>query len=299
MIAKILVLLITIALCSCATKSTKKQTYTDVDSITKESFIAPKTVNYNTRKDSLVKVDSELSDATNSESLYRAYLLDGDHSSATQMDELSKLCYEREFKRAYELAKSIQRTYAKNPIYWNQLGSCFLMEGHRKKALLFYNLALSYRSNYSPTLNNLGVMYSMEKDYSRAQISFEKAIRANQFSRTPRLNLSNLYLSFGLYQNAKKHLSTLESLSSTDVDVLNLSAISALMQQSVKKALGYYSRIPSNVYSKPKYGINYSLALYSDGQKDEARDVFNDISPKGLGVWKYQYKEVRKLIGAK
>ena len=283
-----------IILVGCASGSKEKKSYTEV---TNEDFKAVNKVRYKKSDDVLKKVDSEYTGVSNKESLQRVFEFDGDIDLSGEMDEIASLCYEGKYNEAKEIIKKTSLKYVDNPIFWNHVGVCFLNKNERRKALLFFNKSLALKKNYSPALNNLGVMYMREGDFSRAFVAFKRAKESKEFSRTPRLNLANLYVNFGLYKKALSELQTLYSLSKKDVDVLNLLAVSYLMSGDTKKAVDMYKKIDSDFYEKAHVGVNYSLALFVLKQKNEAIDVFEDIKDKN-SAWKKYKNEVGRYIGA-
>ncbi|MBT4792900.1 MAG: hypothetical protein HON90_15095 [Halobacteriovoraceae bacterium] len=163
--------------------------------------------------------------------------------------------------------------------------------------MLFYNKALALKPNYVPALNNLGVMYVLEKDFSRALVAFKRARKISDFSRTPRFNLANLYLNFGLYNKSIYHAKTLYKNGMKDVDVLNMLATSHLMRSEAKLAISYFQQIESDFLEEARFGVNYAFALFNVGNKEKAKDVLDDVSGKMNKHWKAYYNEVAKLIG--
>lgn len=281
----------------CATKPKSKTKI--LEDVKQEDFKKVKMIKYRKQDDYFANAESKFSDASNSESLQRIFIYDGDISLEGELGRIAKLCYEKKFAEADIIIKDTNQKYLKNPIFWNQVGTCHLLQNERRKALLFYNKSLAIKSNYAPALNNLGVMYMYEGDFSRALVAFKKARGAKEFSRTPRINLANLYVNFGLYDKAIKELDVLYKITKSDVDVLNLIGTAYLMQGKVQDAVKFYSLIKGDFHEDPRFGINYALALYQSKQKEKAIDVFEDIEIKNLRYWKDYYNEVKKEIGVK
>ncbi|MFT6631686.1 MAG: tetratricopeptide (TPR) repeat protein [Bacteriovoracaceae bacterium] len=294
---KIFVSLILFSLIGCASQKVST-TYKDVEQIKQDDFKAVKQIRYKKSDDYFSDVKSEYSKALNDESLERVYKYDGDVEIKGPLSTITEHCHRKEFQKAKELFKRYSKSHLKNPIYWNQVGTCFLLEGNRRKALLFYNKALSIKSNYAPALNNLGVMYVNEKDYSRALVAFRRARKSSDFNKTPRFNLANLYLHFGLYDRAITHANVLYQGSSTDVDVLNMLGTAHLMSAEPKTAIKFFKKIDSDFLEKAKFGINYSLALYLAGDKEKSLNQFGDVDKKMHSQWKNYYQEIGKYIGA-
>lgn len=284
---------------SCAS-SQNSSNYSNVNNIKNEDFKSIKQVVYTIDSDKLTGVKSPFSESLNDESLDRVFKYDGSLEVKGELERASEYCHEKDFSRAHRLFKSVSRKYLKNPIYWNIVGICYSIEEKRRKALLFYNKALSLKSDYAPALNNLGVMYMKEKDYSRALVAFRKAKKFNNFSKTPRYNLANLYLSFGIYDRAINELTVLYGNGTKDIDVLNMLATSYLMQNNFQKSIEYFSKIDSDFYENPHVGINRALALHMAGKKEMAVDAFKDVDlGKDDKPWLDYYKDVRKKIGVK
>ena len=293
--SKIIILLLISILSACSSTPEKKK-ITSVDDVKQGDFKSQKEVPYNVSDDIYKKVDGGKSAASNKESLQRVLLYDGDITLDGELGRLAKLCYEKKFDEAFKLVKFYNKKFLKNPIFWNQVGTCYLLKGERRKALLFYNKALSHKTEYAPALNNLGVMYLTEGDYSRSLVAFEKAKQSKSFSRTPRYNLANLKLNFGLYQDAIDELKVLYGLTKSDVDVNNMLGTAYLMSNNPKEARRYFVRIPSGEKELARFGINSALAEYLNGNIDEARDIFEDIDEKSLEGWKVYHSQVKKVI---
>ncbi|MBD65206.1 MAG: hypothetical protein CME62_08365 [Halobacteriovoraceae bacterium] len=294
---KILLMLTLSFLVACSSAPKKKQSK-KVEDIKQDDFKQIKLVPYDQRDDYFAQVKSKYTEISNTESLGRVYEFDGEVELKGVLGKITQLCYEKEFKTAEILISKNNKSYAKNPMFWNMVGSCYLLQDKRRKALLFYNKALALKANYAPALNNLGVMYMREGDYSRALVAFKKAKSSKEYSRTPRYNLSQLYLNFGLYKQAGQELTTLYSLSRDDIDVLNMLATAYLMSNNIKESLDVYLRVDRDFFEDPKYGINFALAHYFSGNKERAVDVMEDIDKDKLGVWKEYYYDAARHIGA-
>ncbi len=58
----------------------------------------------------------------------------------------------------------------------NKIGEC-LIDKDESKAEFYFERSLSYKSNYVPALNNLGVLYFKMKKYTESYVLFLKASR--------------------------------------------------------------------------------------------------------------------------
>lgn len=282
-------------LVGCATSGKKT---VDIGNVKDEDFRPVKQINYSTRSDFNQKVQSENSEATNDESISRLLWFDGEIEDKTIWAEVAELCYEKEFDSAFELLKQKSRSYTKNPAYWNLVGTCYLRKKERRLALLFINKAIDLNSRYAPAYNNLGVMYLNENDYPRAQISFEKAIRIDNYAKTPRLNLASLFLEYGLFQEARSLLIPLYNSSKKDIQVLNLMGVSYLMEQDIKRAQQYLTKISNSYFERAEFGVPQAMLAWGQGKKDKAKDILEDIDQE-KGHWKDYLTRLQKAYGVK
>ena len=296
---KIFILLMGFILASCASQS-KKDGLIDLSEITNEDFQQERPLPYNRAQDFYHSQGDKYSKALNDETMQ--LLEDVSDTEKTDSDDLAKIsraCYQKEFNDAFQLADSTYNRYRNNPIYWNTLGICFYLKKENRKALLYYNKALEFNAKYVPSLNNIGVMYVAMNEDQKALVAFERARAAGDFSKTPRFNIGQLYLKYGLGKKALATFSALQRLSSDDVDVLNGLASAQLMNGDFRASVNTFKQIDDSFLEEKYIGLNYAVALFYNGQKDEAVDAFEDVNRKNLGVWGYYYQRVSQLLGVK
>lgn len=280
-------------LVGCATGGGKKKV--DLDSLTNDDFKKPPQEKYVEESDYYRKVDMENAQALKEESLYRLKDFDVEVEGGDTITKIVKSCYEGEFEEAFALVAKEHDRYRNNPSFWNQVGTCHLLRGNERKALLFYNKALEYRPSFSPALNNIGVMYRKNGRDQKAEVAFSRAIESSNFARTPRFNLAQLYLDYGLYKHALRHLKVLEN--SKDVDVYAGLGAAYLMAGEPKRAAAYYDKIDEEFLEKPYIGINAALSYYDAGDKRKARDILDDIDRDDLGPYKNYFDESAGKVG--
>lgn len=269
-----------------------------LEDVSQEDFNKISEEKYSSDADQFGKVDSKETEALNEESIQR---LDdpSDIDSKTTLDEIIVSCYEKDFDKAFKLISNNHDRYKQHPIFWNQVGTCFMLKGERRKAILFYNKALEFKTSYAPAFNNLGVMYRSENDDQKALVAFTRSKKSNNLSRTPRFNLGNLYLEYGLYNHAIAMFKGLNNVAPSDVDVLAALGTAYLMKNELDESLKYFSKIDSSNIEKPYIGINYAYAEFLKNNKEKALDIFEDIKKENLGVWQTYYSEIKNKIGAK
>lgn len=288
-------LLLTFVGCSSTPKVKKK---VEVDDVESEDFKKEKEVRYDDAKDSFAKIDKKSTEALNDESIQR--LEDpSDIEVKSILDEIIVKCYNKDFEDAFALIQANHDKYKQHPIFWNQVGTCFMLQGNRRKALLFYNKALEYKTSYAPAYNNLGVMYRQETQDPKSLVAYTRSKKSNNLAKTPRFNLAQLYLEYGLYNQAISMLKGLSHISDNDVEVKAGLATAYLMKGDLKQALSHFEKIDDDFWEQPHIGINYSLASFLNGNKEKALDIFDDVNIEKLGEWNAYHKEIAKRIGVK
>lgn len=285
-------LLMVFILVGCATSGKKK---VDLEEVTNEDFKKPAPARYSEDKDYYQGVEIKNAGALEGESLYRLRDYDGDIDAKDPLAKIAKLCYDGEFKEGLNLVSREQERYRNNPSFWNQTGTCYLLQGERRKALLFYNKALEFKANYGPALNNIGVMYRKEGEDQKAEVAFSRAIDSSNFAKTPRFNLAQLYLDYGLFNDAIRNLKPLEN--DKDVDVLAGLGTAYLMAGNSQLAANYFQKIDEDFFERPYIGINAALAFHAAGKKEKASDALDEVDKDKLGPFKSYYDQAAKRIG--
>lgn len=285
--------LIFLLLVGCATGGKKKEVA--LEDLTNEDFKKPAQARYEEDKDYFKKVEIKNAGALKDESLYRLEDFDGSVESTDVITRLVRKCYEGDFEEAFSMVSDEHDRYRDNPSFWNQVGTCYLLKGSKRKALLFYNKALEFRPSFSPALNNIGVMYRKDGEDQKAEVAFTRAIQSSNFAKTPRFNLAQLYLDYGLYRDALSHLKVLEN--SKDVDVYAGLGSAYLMGGEYKRAAAYFDKIDPDFLERPYIGINAALAFFKAGKKEKAKDTLDDIDKDSLGPFKQYYEESAKKVG--
>lgn len=218
-------------------------------------------------------------------------------SSGDPLLDISIRCMKGDFKNAFQIASQNFTKYQKIAPYWNQVANCHLNSGNHRKALLFYNKALEVSSDYVPALNNIGVMYARQGQDQKALVAFERANRESKFSKTPRYNLANMYLTYGLAGSAQPIFLSLLSESPQDADLLNATASTYFLQSDYQRAMSYYQQIPRAQWKRPEIGLNVAITLKKTGNTKDAKKVFDSVDvPKSGGLKRY-YSVVQAQLG--
>lgn len=295
----VLLIFSTLVIVSCASTGSKNENV-DLENVTNADFQKERPVPYTKEQDYYKDVKDEYSKALNDETLQLLEDLDNsEESNGDVLAQISRYCYAKKFNEAFSTADKNYDKFRNNPIYWNQMGSCFYLKGENRKALLYYNKALELNSSYVPSLNNIGVMYVRQGEDQKALVAFERAKKDGSFSKTPRFNMGQLYLKYGLFKQALSTFTSLYQMNRSDIDILNGLATAQLMSGDFSNSVKTFSSINSSWQERHYVGVNYALALFLAGNKDKAQDVFDDVDKDKLGPWSEYYQSVAKYIGVK
>jgi tetratricopeptide (TPR) repeat protein len=284
-------------LTSCS--SGQKKSNEESTDLTNKSFQKNQPILQKDFQDYLPATVKSINPALSEETMER-FSIDEIRKSKQNMDnlvEISFLCRQGNYVQAENLISSSFNTYHKLPVFWNVIGNCHLKKGNLRRALLFYNKALEISPSYVPALNNIGVIYLKQGGDQKALVAFEKANVASKFSKTPRYNLSRLYLIYGLAEQARPLIESLLNDSPSDNDLLNMAATSYLILGDYKNSLSIFNKIPRNKFSNPEIGLNYTLALLKNGDSKLAAQQFKSVAVPTQSEFKNYYSSIKAEIG--
>ena len=182
-------------------------------------------------------------------------------------------CYAKNFEQAFKVAESVYDSHQNLPTYWNQVATCYLLQGNERKALLFYNKALEVTPQYVPALNNIGVMYEKNSQDQKALVALQRALKNGKFTKTPRFNLGHLFLSYNLADEALSLFRGLADEAPTDVDVRAGLANSLAQLSRWQDAWDEFSRIPEKNRTRSDVGLTMSLTAHRLGKSALAQDI--------------------------
>lgn len=217
-------------------------------------------------------------------------------SSGNDLDRATSLCLTGRYKEAMSVFEISLYRYKSHPSYWNQLGNCLLGQGSRGKALLYYNKAIELDKDYVPVLNNFGVLYLREGKDQNALSAFTEAIKRNPKARTPRYNLAELYLKYGLVNRAEPEYVKLYNDNKKDQDVINALGTIQLIKGNWTKAKTFFDFVDDDKKTSARFILNNALALIMIGDKESARDLLNNLTPRDRERYPLYVSKVERLI---
>ena len=223
----------------------------------------------------IMKVDEIALDGLRFESLNRY--------SISNLDMVKKskkniaMCHKGNYNEATEDFKATLDQNQNNPEYWNQLATCYLLNNKLSQAKFYFDLGLKTSKNNKKikTLiyNNIGVYFMKLKMFPEALASFSTANKYSKKYLTPKYNMAQIYLKFGLYKKAKPILIKLLQKEKKDIDFLNSLAHLNLMTGKYKQAKNLYSRIPVKYITRDDISTNYAMTLYMLGDYKKALTI--------------------------
>lgn len=244
----------------------------ELGNLKNEDFLPEKEIQYSKRSD-YHPIEDLVNDALSDESLAKVDL--GDLKNINDpLTKMVALCYEGQAGAAKQVADKLYGKYKKNPAYWNQVGTCFYLQRNIKKAKIFYRRAYKLDAKYVPAINNLGVVYMLEGKERKAQVAFEQALVVNRTAKTPKFNLVNLYVKYGLFTKAKAYINhLLKSGNRFDKDVLLAKAYVHIYENNPSEALVTLGKVEKKYLENKRF----AMALYFTYKK------LNDKRAQNIG----------------
>ena len=219
-------------------------------------------------------------------------------SKVRKKNDALSLCHRGEFDDAITIFKSSLDKNINHYRYWNEISTCYILQKKYTQAKTFLDLSLGRaktNKQKSVILNNMGVIYLENNNFHEAKDYFKKSIELSKSYLTPRYNLSQIYLKFALYQNAKKEIDFLLKLSPADVDFLHSKAHLELMLQNHKEALVFFNKIPVQYRSRDDIATNMAMTYFMLGLYENAKAAI-DGSDKKNSYYLNSQMEIKKKL---
>lgn len=282
-------MLIILGLVGCATNKNKKN-QDELSGITNDSFKLPPAKLYQIVDDFIGEEISEEPNVLKQESLAKVPQ-DEVESPEDVKGDINKIlvaCYHKKFKQGFAMIDTLYKEYRKNPIYWTQVGSCYLLQGSKRKALLYYNKAREVKKNYAPPINNIGVIFQKYDLDQKALKAYEEAKRLSSFSLTPLFNLAQIYIDYGFIEEGKVLFESMYRVNSKDQDVLYGLGFIYFVEGNYGKAVSFYNNLNEKYYKTAGIGANVAYAFALNGNKSDASAVLKSLDmPRSSQEAKY------------
>ena len=209
------------------------------------------------------------------------------------------ICHKGDFEKANELFKKDLDKKINEYKYWNEISSCYIKHKKYTQARKFLNISLGRaqkNQDKSIILNNIGVIHMENDNFHEAKEYFKKSIQLNSSHLTPKYNLSQIYLKFGLYKKAEENIDFLLKNNPQDVDFLHSKAHLELMLQRHKTALVFFNKIPSQYRTRDDIATNLAMTYFMLGLYKNALKTIDSSDKKDTYYINAQMEMKKKLI---
>ena len=188
-------------------------------------------------------------------------------------------CHKGQYNEALTDLKSQIDSKSNKFNYWNQISTCYILKKEYSKAEYFLKLANSFtksKKHHAIILNNFGVINLEKQNYQKAIDYFKAAIDKDKYALTPKYNLSQIFLKFGLYKNSEKILNELLRAENKDIDFLNSYAHLKLMQKKYNLALKTFYQIPTEYHSRDDIATNLAMTYLMMNKRTKAKEIIDN-----------------------
>jgi tetratricopeptide (TPR) repeat protein len=299
---KLIFLLSLIFLTACSTnkhKNDKKHDKNDAEFswVENADFVPPPQVKFNENVDEYSQKDlDELDDTFGNETLAKvskSRLSDISNDGNSDFTRAMGLCYNKKFKNAHLIFKSIYRKYKKHAGYWNLKGVCYLHEKSYRKAVLYFNKSRELSPKYAAPYNNLGVILERKGKYQKALAAYKKANSFNPFSITPKFNMAQIYLKYGLIQKSEKLFRNVLRKAPGDIDSIVGIATGQVISEKYNQAIELLSKVDEKFLKRPDIGINYAYSLFKINRKNDSKVILDEVDLSLDSSWSSYYKKIQ------
>lgn len=208
-------------------------------------------------------------------------------------------CYQGNFSTALEAYKAQFSSKERSQSYWLDIGNCYFIEESWTKAEFFYHLTIQETKNpvlKSIALNNLGLIHFKYGQWEKGRDFLKESLSLSPKAKVPRFNLSQLFIQFGLYENAIEILTDDLLKGHKDIDFYFSLANAYLFKGDLKKASEFFSLIPKEHFSREDIASTYSLYLVRVGQLSEAKAVMKDRNRSDVPELTVIAQKIEKII---
>lgn len=271
----LLITLLIFASCSSSSKKEKEDLFADIND---SDFDAISENKYNPYQDKFDEKElSNVALGNESLALSKSSVINDLADSDNPLNQAIASCYQKNFDRAHKAFDKLFKAFRKNPSYWNAIGSCYVIENKLTKAILFYNKSRELNDKYIPAINNIGVVYLLQNRPQKAITTFKLASDLSTFSFTPKYNMAQVMLTFGLADKAYELLVPLYKSYPDNADLNFSFAYIQYLKSDYKSALSHFTKMDRDYYKNSKVGFVLAHSLILVGELNRAKDILSEI----------------------
>lgn len=190
------------------------------------------------------------------------------------------LCYQGKISEGKETLLHELKKRKDDPAYWNELGVCTFLEENYGKADFYFDLSLekARKGYFPPALNNKGVLKLRLRHYESALDYFKKAVGRRKEHMVPLFNMAQVYLQFNLLDQAGPLMEDIYKRNEKenvkeDPDLLFSLGSVYLLKGQTRKAMSFFTKIPSNYQKREDVTLVTAIGLYEEKQYYKAKEV--------------------------
>jgi tetratricopeptide (TPR) repeat protein len=247
------------------------------------------------------RIDRKIDDVTWDSLADESYLRWGEQRLQENSNSKHKVvnCYQGKAKETLETYKKEFLTKKNDPYYWLHIGNCYFIQESWTKAEFFYRMTLE--DSKIPTvksiaLNNLGLIHFKYEQWEKGREYLGKSMALAPKFKVPRYNMSQLYLQFGLYDNAIEVLSESAFRGHKDIDVYFSLANAYLYKGELSKSSEYFKMIPENHFRREDIAATYALYLIKMGNIKGARLIMKNRDRSDVPELTAISQKIEKLL---
>jgi tetratricopeptide (TPR) repeat protein len=216
---------------------------------------------------------------------------------ARGQDELLMGCFQGKQKETLATYRQQFEKQESRPYYWLNIGNCYYLSQDEQKAEFFYQLSVENRSQpevRAMSHNNLGLIALRNNQWEEGRFHLKKAIELYPKLKEAKINLAQLYLQFGHYDEAITLLKN--DVSQNDAEINFSLANGHLFKGDLSTARLFFSKIPSEEFKREDFAITYSLFLMKSGDLARARKILATRRPSSIPQLKKISADLEALI---
>jgi tetratricopeptide (TPR) repeat protein len=210
-------------------------------------------------------------------------------------------CYQSQIDETLEKLKlQISRTRPGHS-YWLHVGNCYYQKSDFSKADFYFRLALQGAQGVERilVLNNLALIHFQNQQWERGKALLIESLELAPLAKVPRYNLAQLYLQFGLINQAIANLDHPVFRGATDPEINFALATAWLFRGDLIKSKVYFDLLSESFKLREDVSLVLALWFYKNGDWSQANKIFNQRDRSYVAEFSEMANKFEKLLEAK
>lgn len=188
-------------------------------------------------------------------------------------------CHSGEITKGLQTLKNEFHNKKNSALYWNHIGTCYLLDKKLEKAEYYLHLSLSQNDSHKEknylAANNLGILYTTLGHYQEAINQYKLVMKHHPKLKAPLFNMAQVYIKFAKLNEAKSLLKKLLRQNKIDPDVNSSLAILYSLEGEFKKAVKMFTKLPKRFLRRQELSNFYAYSLYKLNKIQPALEILN------------------------